>query len=110
MPARASAPAPTLPLPRGAEVALATGRLSLPGLDPEAPNPQEGPAQWEVALGDEGHLPDRPALGATLLWPELSWLKPQWLAALCEAADRDPCLSGRKEMVKIAWLIPVCSP
>ena len=84
--------------------------LSLPGLDTEAPNPQEGPAWWEVVLGDEGHLPDWPDLWAPLLWPELSWLKPRWLAALCEAADGDPCLSGRKEVVKIAWLIPVCSP
>ena len=84
--------------------------LSLPGLDTEPPNPQEGPARWEVVLGDEGHLPDQPDLGAPLLWPELSWLKPRWLAALCEAADGDPCLSGRKEAVKIAWLIPVCSP
>ena len=102
-------PAPAPPARRGRGWTRHRPPLSA-GPGPGAPEPQEGPTQWEVVLGDEGHLPDWPAFRVPLLWSELSWPKPRWLATLCEAADGDPCLSGRKEMVKIAWLIPVCSP
>lgn len=55
---------------------------------------------------------------ATYLWG-LQSTHPFWglnrlleaeVAVQCKAADGGHCLSGRKEMVQIAWLIPQVQP